>query len=274
MDNALTTERIRVWRPEELEGVEVVHTENQTRPDVYYFDHFAFASPLRDHAEARYRRWSYTVEGRTVQMCEPGQLYVTRAQHVPCASRLLFVDPPVVEGAARELSVRGVPHWSRPITRDPLLFGALNSLHQAVDNGSSPLSKQTLLAEALRLLLERHGEEPPRRSGLHKPAVVRAREYLHAHFSESISLDNLACAAHLSKYELVRQFRDQMGLPPHQYLIRVRLAAAKRLLASGASISRAALESGFSAQSHLHRHFVRSLGVTPGRYRSASVAKT
>lgn len=64
----------------------------------------------------------------------------------------------------------------------------------------------------------------------------------------------------------MRVFRAELGLPPHAYLLRVRTAHAKALLAAGAAVSDAALRAGFAAQTHLHRHFVRTYGTTPGRY--------
>ncbi|NEQ55828.1 MAG: helix-turn-helix transcriptional regulator, partial [Leptolyngbya sp. SIO3F4] len=54
--------------------------------------------------------------------------------------------------------------------------------------------------------------------------------------------------------------------PPHAYLNHVRVHQAKRLLASGHSITDAALSTGFADQSHLHRHFKKMVGVTPGQY--------
>ncbi|HEV2733645.1 MAG TPA: helix-turn-helix domain-containing protein, partial [Longimicrobiaceae bacterium] len=70
----------------------------------------------------------------------------------------------------------------------------------------------------------------------------------------------------LSKYHLVRSFKREVGLTPHAYHIHVRIALAARLLREGRSISAAAFTSAFAAQSHLHSHFKRLLGVTPGEY--------
>ena len=64
----------------------------------------------------------------------------------------------------------------------------------------------------------------------------------------------------------MRVFRKVLGLPPHAYLVQVRITQAKKLLASGMAIAEVAAETGFSDQSHLHRHFKRIVGVTPGQY--------
>ncbi len=97
------------------------------------------------------------------------------------------------------------------------------------------------------------------------PAVVRARAYLDAS-AGPVSLDVLAGAVRLSKSHLARLFRNQVGLPPHAYSVRLRIAKACRLLADGVPIAEAAQAAGFADQSHLTRHFKGRLGLTPGAY--------
>jgi AraC-like DNA-binding protein len=108
----------------------------------------------------------------------------------------------------------------------------------------------------------------PRRilgSGPAHPAVSRAVAFLEA-APGPVTLDALARAVHLSKSHLVRLFRTQVGLPPHAYLLRLRISRACRLLAGGIPIAEAAHAAGFADQSHLTRHFKYYLGLTPGAY--------
>ena len=66
----------------------------------------------------------------------------------------------------------------------------------------------------------------------------------------------------------MRLFRQRTGMPPHALRIAHRIRAARRLLEAGDTIAATAAATGFSDQGHLHRHFTRSLGVTPGAYRA------
>jgi transcriptional regulator GlxA family with amidase domain len=112
------------------------------------------------------------------------------------------------------------------------------------------------------------GAMPPRRlrgEGREHPAVSRAVAYLEAS-AGPVSLDALAEVVQLSKSHLVRLFRTQMGLPPHAYLLRLRISRTCRLLAGGMPIAEAAHAAGFADQSHLTRHFKYYLGLTPGAY--------
>ena len=78
----------------------------------------------------------------------------------------------------------------------------------------------------------------------------------------------LARATGLSIRAFERAFAAEYGLPPQQYLKRLRLqTASRRLVASRETIAEIAAGSGFSDQSHFTREFRRVTGMTPGRYR-------
>ena len=76
----------------------------------------------------------------------------------------------------------------------------------------------------------------------------------------------LAQLTQLNPLKLLLSFRQVTGLPPHAYLVQIRVQQAKQQLAAGRAIATVALETGFSDQSHLNRHFKRLVGVTPGQY--------
>ena len=72
--------------------------------------------------------------------------------------------------------------------------------------------------------------------------------------------------AGVGKFRLIWLFRERTGLPPHAPQIAHRIRAARRLLEAGEPIAETAFATGFADQSHLHREFQRSLGLTPARY--------
>ena len=88
------------------------------------------------------------------------------------------------------------------------------------------------------------------------------------------SSDELEAISGLDRFTLARQFRLRFGTSPHRYLTMRRVAAGRRLLASGQAIADVAAETGFADQSHFHRHFLKTFGMTPGRWqRLAAAAK-
>lgn len=112
---------------------------------------------------------------------------------------------------------------------------------------------------------------PPRAHGGLAPAVRRrVLALLESRLADGVSVEALAREAGLSPAHFARAFRASVGRAPHQELLAMRLAHARRLLERpDAPLSQVALASGFSDQAHLTRLFRRAYGVTPGAVRQA-----
>jgi AraC family transcriptional regulator len=102
-----------------------------------------------------------------------------------------------------------------------------------------------------------------------------ALELMQTHLSEGIDLTKLAGACRLSVSHFGRCFKQTMGVSAHQYLIRLRIKAAKEKMASpDSALSEIALECGFSDQAAFSRTFGLLVGSTPGRWRRESAASS
>ena len=66
---------------------------------------------------------------------------------------------------------------------------------------------------------------------------------------------------------LVRSFRREAGLTPHQFQLQNRVRKGQRLLGGPATAAEAAAAAGFCDQSHFDRHFKRLVGLTPADYK-------
>ncbi|GAB7021665.1 helix-turn-helix domain-containing protein [Salidesulfovibrio brasiliensis] len=174
----------------------------------------------------------------------------------------------MLERAARELAEKdGLPEFRSVVVQDRLIHRVLRELGVTVAGRAERLALDTAVSRASAALLSRHCEIRPRVPGSPEPrAVKRAREYLHENLSGEVTLEQLAGVAGLSRYHLLRVFRDVLGLPPHGYHMQLRIEHAKRLLREGCRFSEVALESGFSDQSHFSNTFRRYTGATPSQY--------
>lgn len=132
-------------------------------------------------------------------------------------------------------------------------------------------------AAALALLLElvvfaarSYGEDPrPDRAALLRMGEVIGR--IERGFAERITLAELARAAHVSPNHLLRLFKTATGSTPGDYLLRVRLRhAAKLLRQSTLAISEVAEASGFADSNYFSRKFRETYGKSPRAYRGGA----
>ena len=97
--------------------------------------------------------------------------------------------------------------------------------------------------------------------------LKKACEFIEQHFAERIYLDQISSYAGLSKSTLLRAFTKSKGVTPYRYLEAVRINAAKKLLGQGVTPLEAAIQTGFSDQSHFTNYFSSFIGLAPGVYR-------
>ena len=99
-------------------------------------------------------------------------------------------------------------------------------------------------------------------------AVRRCKDYLRSESGKQVTLDELSALTGYSKFHLLRAFKAELGITPHQFLIQVRLAKARQLLTRGVPPALVAADVGFADQAHFIRLFKRWMGVPPVRTRS------
>ncbi|MGK5112250.1 MULTISPECIES: helix-turn-helix domain-containing protein [unclassified Geodermatophilus] len=133
-----------------------------------------------------------------------------------------------------------------------------------VDSLSCQLAVQILRRHAHVLFRECGGSD-----GLTFEQDRAVRDYVHDHLAETVSLDDLAAVARLSRFHFARKFRATIGTTPHAFVLQQRVERARTLLErTGTPIPDIAASCGFADQPHLTREFKKRVGVTPGRYRS------
>jgi transcriptional regulator GlxA family with amidase domain len=99
--------------------------------------------------------------------------------------------------------------------------------------------------------------------------VEAARSHLEQNFSTQVTLADLAEVVNLSAFHLHRLFRERVGVTPHRYLTRLRLAHALQLLATtDLTVATIASQSGFASGSHLARICMQRFGKTPTQLRA------
>ena len=209
-----------------------------------------------------------------INLCIPGEVHTG---HPAIAEgwtyRMFYFDTSIFEQVASEVAdrPRQLPFFRSGVIADIEVARQLHYLHRQFENANTPLIEQeTLLLDILAQFIRRHADDPPpeHRIGQEPDAIRQLKYYIEAHYAEEITLNHLSQLTQLSRYHLVRVFREAVGIPPHAYLRQVRISHAKAMLAAGQPIADVAIATGFTDQSHLTRCFKQLWGFTPGQYRN------
>lgn len=81
-----------------------------------------------------------------------------------------------------------------------------------------------------------------------------------------LSIDDMANEICISSFHMIRQFKKDVGLTPHQFQIQCRIRKAQKMLLSNKTIAEVALDMGFFDQSHFVKCFKKIVGMTPASY--------
>ena len=99
--------------------------------------------------------------------------------------------------------------------------------------------------------------------------VQETIQYMIDHFSDDITLDELANSVGLSKFNFCRQFHRYKGIPPLKWVKRFRSVMAGELLKLPLTwtIEDVALSTGFRSSAHFSRSFKETFGCSPSQFR-------
>lgn len=188
----------------------------------------------------------------------------------------MYPTPEMLSVVSKELGNRrnDAPWFPEPVIHDLYMANKLHHLFSLLEHSDNVLERETHYLSTLTDLVGRYGKQNQTLAKLGKEpqAVQQVRDYLDEHFSENISMQQLASATHLSPFYLTRLFHKVVGLPPHAYQVQRRINHAKKLISRGVKLSDVAVDCGFTDQSHLSHNFKRSLGTTPGAYQRMTSA--
>lgn len=96
--------------------------------------------------------------------------------------------------------------------------------------------------------------------------------YIHEHFSESISVGQIAEAAHVSKRVCFRLFQENLHMTPVEYMRSYRLRKACQMLSGGKEqVTQIAYACGLGSSSYFGKVFREQFGCTPAEYRRKSL---
>ncbi len=125
--------------------------------------------------------------------------------------------------------------------------------------------RDTVYADYIRLIfvhlmrLREHG-------GNTSAFLRNVKAYIDMRLTGDLRADTIAGALHTGKTHLMRRFHAESGVSLHQYILKLRLQHARRLLTRGSGAGESAAQSGFSEYTTFYKAFIREYGLSPSSF--------
>jgi AraC-like DNA-binding protein len=187
------------------------------------------------------------------------------------AYRTLYRGVALLSQVSEEMGASGAPGFAGTVIGDGEAAAALLRAHQLAEAGDT-LDAEASLLLALRRLISRHAglrlaANRPCSASLRR--LARYRDFIEANLAAPIDLAALADLAGVTRFQVIRDFRQGTGLTPGAFIRLSRQTSASRLIEQGVPLAEAAAAAGFADQSHLCRVFRAIQGVTPSMFKAA-----
>jgi AraC-like DNA-binding protein len=185
--------------------------------------------------------------------------------------------PPValMAAVARELGQPAPPLFPRVLLTDPVLAEALAQAHRSAEDGDPAAAEATMLLALRRLIVCHADASRPARARIHAGSSRRValyRQMIEGDPADGFDLARLAGASGVTRFQVIRDFKQITDLTPAAFIRDRRVRLAGRLIEAGETLANAATAAGFADQSHLSRAFKAANGFTPGTLRHAFAA--
>lgn len=263
-------ESMSIWHSSRL-GATVVWADNvqQGQPD-HLHDDLQIVQIIRGAPTFTIDNKPFAVKPLDFVVVKPGVVHsVDLMQGGTASARILHLTLDRLAEATRD----GRSLFNA-VFASPELTARFRNLHQAVYTGATALELDETALQVVSTIASITG--PDHRShAIERPSdacLNSIREYIDAHANDPITLDDLVRVSCISKFHLIRAFKERFGMTPHRYQLQARVNKARRLILEGAAPAAAASATGFVDQSHMNRQFTRFIMESPGQVaRSKSI---
>lgn len=203
----------------------------------------------------------------TMFVMPPFEPHANRSPKAGVAYRNCLLSAAFLDSVSQDLAGCPATHLRMPVlVAEAHGYGRMSAMHRSLGTGDTLLGVESRVLEACQWLIH-HGRPDASLSAVRRsPRLARAREFLLDDPASNVTLAELAALVDLSPFRFARLFKEAYGIAPHSFQIQTRVERAKSGIREGLSLAEAALQAGFADQSHLHRHFRRIVGLTPGQY--------
>ena len=249
---------------------------SQTFPN-HFHEHYVLGVLEKGQREMICGDVTYTVCSGACILLHPEENH----QCKPSGEQLLIykalnISEKVIREVVKELTGKEfLPIFQKSVCYDEEIAFNFLSLHRMIMEQSKEFEKEEIFLLLMDLLLKRYAKpiEYNRCAVGNNESVDRICHFIEKNYVQNLMLEDICQYAGVSKSTLLRTFTKEKGITPYRYLETIRINQAKKMLEHGVTLLDAAVQTGFSDQSHFTKYFQGFTGITPGAYRRIFTVK-
>jgi AraC family transcriptional regulator len=231
--------------------------------------------PVKCEIEAESKLFRVHMNNSMVSIVPPGLKAKSRRFGV-YELTAIFLDPLAMAEIARAATGLDFPEVIHQVgIRDPLIrsIGTALDAELAAEHPCPQIYADSLAAALASHIFAKYTKpvsDSIRRLSLNRSQLRRVIEFINDNLDKDLPLSDLAVVANMSKYHFAKSFRRAIGIAPHQYLVKVRIEKARKLLLTedSASLAEIARSVGYADPTFFSAQFLKIVGMSPSRYRT------
>lgn len=252
--------------------------DNDTGLEAYFFNGISqpFPNHFHEHyviGEAEAGKRHMVCKNRKYRLL-PGELVIFNPgdshsceSTEPLVYRGINISKAVMSAAAERITGKNVlPVFSENVIYNKRAADRFRQLHCMITGGSLSGEKGDLLHLLTAQLIEAYARSGDTGASECCSEVETVCSFVEKNYMKHMTLKDMCRCGNMSSSTLLRAFAAEKGITPYRYLLTVRISRAKELLRAGAAPVEAAMQTGFSDQSHFTSFFNMFTGVPPAEY--------
>jgi len=262
----------KIWRNKEFQNIELLSASfKDFSYSKHWHDEFAIGLIQEGVEGLHFNGSKINIPKNNIVAINPGEVHTGfSVSNTGWIYRMFYFDPSIIKSILEEHSIHSETLLTNINITNPKIFRKLLDLHLSLEQEHFNLTRESLLVSSITELFAEYGSQKFNTKKYKKDFIsnIQIKEYLFDNYASNISLDELSSLTDINKYQLIRNFKKEYNLTPHQYLNLIKINKSKEFLIKGLSITDAALTCGFFDQSHFTRYFKCYTGVTPNIYKN------
>jgi AraC-like DNA-binding protein len=184
----------------------------------------------------------------------------------------LYLDKNWIEILQNEIfEIKSYIPFIQNIIDDRKLYQSFLSLCEYLFTDDFCLNKEEKVIEFISELMIKNCEKKPTKLKHKNILVDDIKNYIDKNITLNLSLEEISKQFLITPFYLIRVFKKELFLTPHQYILNKRVNLAKELLSQNISISEVAFTTGFNDQSHLYKYFKQTFSISPKEYQKSFI---